>query len=204
MKLRTALATAVLGAVALTGIAGCGPMDATAALSPDATALSALGFSTDDVVAGNTAPGTAPGTNALGNTAPGNTAPGTEAVPVSDPSPSGSAKAGAKHPRLRRLTIRRALAGNVEHGEVVVKAKSGDQTIDVQRGTVTAINSTSVTVKSADGFTLTWTFGNPIHVGEHRTSVQPSSVAVGETIGVAGTKSGGTMTARLMVIPPTK
>ena len=58
--------------------------------------------------------------------------------------------------------------------------------------------------KSTDGFTLTWTFGNPIHVLEHRSSVQPSAVKVGMAVGVAGGKDGDTAVARLIVIPRAK
>ncbi|HEY2675218.1 MAG TPA: hypothetical protein VGJ07_33220 [Rugosimonospora sp.] len=185
MKVRVALATAALSAVALIGLTACGQLaSGTAAnttadsttMTPEASALSQLGFSPQDVTL------------------------------ASDPSPSPTASsapragARAKHPALRALTIRRALARNVEHGEVVVKTKDGDKTLDVQRGTVSAINSTTVTVKSSDGFTLTWTIGSPIHVIEHRTSVQPSSVAVGANVGIAGTKSGSTVTASLLVI----
>jgi hypothetical protein len=168
-RLHIALATAALGAAALIGVAACGQA-APDSLSPEATALTALGY------------------------------PGQDLVPAADPnaSPSTARKA---HPRARPLTVRRALRRNVEHGEIVVKTKDGEKTIDVQRGTVTAINSTTVTVKSADGFTLTWTFGKPIHVIEHRTTVQPNNVTTGEQIGVAGTKSGSTVTAQLILIP---
>jgi hypothetical protein len=192
MRFRIALATAALSAVALVGLAGCGSppavadaADSATSLSPEASALSALGFSAADLTAAD------------------------DVTPVGDPSPSagngrtggGSApRARAKRPALRALTLRRTLARNVQHGEVVVKTTNGDKTIDVQRGTVTAINSTTVTVKSADGFTQTWTFGSPVHVVEHRTSVQPSAVAAGATVGIAGTRSGGTVTAVLLVI----
>jgi hypothetical protein len=184
MKLRVALATAALGAVTVLGLAACSPLAASAAavdMSPEASALSALGFSPDQVVP-------------AADTSPSPAASGTPAKP------SASAHPGGKHPALRRLTIRRALAKNVEHGEVVVKTKDGDKTIDVQRGTVTAISSTSITVKSADGFSETWTFGSPIHVIEHRTTVQPSNVTTGATVGLAGTKSGSNLTASLLVI----
>jgi hypothetical protein len=96
------------------------------------------------------------------------------------------------------------LRRNTLHGEVVVQTKDGVRTVDVQRGTVTAIDAKTVTVKSADGFTLTWTFGNPLHVVEHRTAVQPSAVKVGTEIGLAGVKDGGVTTARLIVIPNSK
>jgi len=178
MKLRIALATATLGAVALLGVAGCGLQAANAAtdMTPEASALTAVGFSTDDVVVSGK---------------------------LTDPTPGDSSPAAPGHGGHHRsaLRLRRALLRNVEHGEVVVETKDGDKTIDVQRGTVTAISSTTVTVKSTDGFTETWTFGNPIHVIEHRTTVQPSNVTTGETVGVAGTKSGGNLTASLLVIP---
>jgi hypothetical protein len=192
MKLRIALATTALGVVALLGVSACGQLGNAASgaaatdLSPEASALAALGFSNDDLVP-------------VADTSPSPDATGT-------PAPAASGRAGKKsaqanRPLLRRLTIRRALARNVEHGEMVVQTKDGDKTIDVQRGTVTAISSTTVTVKSADGFSETWTFGNPIHVVEHRTTVQPSNVTTGETVGVAGTKSNGNLTASLLVIP---
>jgi hypothetical protein len=187
MKLRVALATAALGAVAVLGVAACGPLGAAAAavdMSPEASALSALGFDPDQVV-----PAADPSPS-----------PAASGAPDKSAKPGASAHPGAKHPALRRLTIRRALAKNVEHGEVVVKTKDGDKTIDVQRGTVTAISSTSITVRSSDGFSETWTFGSPIHVIEHRTTVQPSNVTAGATVGVAGTKSGSNLTASLLVI----
>jgi hypothetical protein len=96
------------------------------------------------------------------------------------------------------------LGQHVEHGEVVVQTKKGDKTVDVQRGTVTAITGSSVTVKSADGFTQTWAFGSPLRVVEHRATVQPSEVKTGIQIGVAGVKNGSTVTANLIVIPEAK
>ncbi|MEN3309870.1 MAG: hypothetical protein V7603_6072 [Micromonosporaceae bacterium] len=168
----TRIAALALGAAVLTGAAGCGSTG-TDTMTPEATALTALGYQTEDL------------------------------VPAANPSASPDAT-GRAHPRARRLALRRALRGNVEHGEVVVKTKDGEKTVDIQRGTVTAINATTVTVRSADGFTLTWTFGHPIHVIEHRTSVQPSNVTVGEEIGVAGTKNGSTPTAQLILIPKAK
>jgi hypothetical protein len=186
MKLRLALATAAIAVAALTGLAACGQgTDSASAdsgvttLTPEQTALTLLGYSNDDVTAADN--------------------------PASDPSPSPSASASAKpkthHPRVRRLTVRRALARNVEHGEVVIDTKKGAETVDVQRGTVTAITDTSITVKSTDGFTLTWTFGSPLHVIEHRSTIQPKDVAVGAKVGIAGIKQGSTTTANLVVIP---
>jgi hypothetical protein len=110
--------------------------------------------------------------------------------------PTTSPSAGQpKHPRLRTK-----LRKNVLHGETVVQTKDGVKTVAVQRGTVTAITDTSVTVKSTDGYTQTWTFGPNLSVVEHRATVQPSAVKTGAEIGVAGPKDGTTYTARLIVI----
>jgi hypothetical protein len=181
MKLRIVLATAALGAAALLGVTACGPADATDSLTPEASALTALGYNTDDLtLAGKL---------------------------TDDPSPGASAPAGKHDGKLARrpaLRLRRALGRNVEHGEVVVQTKQGDKTIDVQRGAVTAIDDKSVTVKSADGFTQTWVFGTPFHVIERRTTIQASAVKVGATVGVAGIKNGSTVTANLLVIPNAK
>jgi hypothetical protein len=180
MKLRIALATAALGAVALLGLTACGPADVSNSLSPEASALTALGFNSDDLtVSGKLAD------------------PGPSAGP-SHGSNAGTAKG---HPALR---LRRALGRHVEHGEVVVQTKQGDKTVDVQRGQVTAIDAKSVTVKSADGFTQTWVFGTPLRVIQNRNTIQPSAVTVGEEIGVAGVKNGTTVTANLVVIPLAK
>jgi hypothetical protein len=175
MKLRIAFATVALGAAALLGLTACGPDDMSNSLTPEASALTALGFQTDDLVA---------------------------AGKVSDPGPGASdAPDHARKGRPGALRLRRLLGRNVEHGEVVVQTKQGDKTIDVQRGQVTAIDDTSITVKSADGFTQTWVFGKPMRVIEHRTTIQASAVKVGTKVGIAGLKDGSTLTARLLVIP---
>jgi hypothetical protein len=98
----------------------------------------------------------------------------------------------------RPVRARVLLRRNVLHGEAVVQTKDGQKTVAVQRGEVTAINDKSVTVRSADGFTQTWTFGNPLHVLERRTTVQPSAVKVGDEVGVAGAKEAGSYVARLI------
>jgi hypothetical protein len=182
-----AIATIVLGVVGTFGLTGCGPgasNAASVALSPEATALTALGFTDIDVTAADSADGT-------------------DASPDATPprSPNGKNAGKKRHPLLRRLAIRRGLAKHIQHGEITVSTKDGDKTIEVQRGVITAISSTSVTVKCTDGFTMTWTIGSPIHVIEHRTTVQPSDLVAGDTVGIAGLKDGSANTAKLIVIP---
>jgi hypothetical protein len=163
MKLRVALTTAALGA-ALIGLTACGAA-AGDTLSPEATALTSVGFAADDL------------------------------TPAADPAPSASAHA------LRPGKLRRELAHHVLHGEVVVQTRNGDKTVDVQRGTVTAVTGTTVTVKSGDGFTWTWTFGDPLRVVQHGQKTDKSAVKTGAEIGIAGVKNGSAVTANLIVIP---
>jgi hypothetical protein len=194
MKLRLALATAALAGIGLLGLTACqqgvtagsAGDDTSTTLTAEETALTTLGYSAEDVITDAPAGDGTPAPSASGSVAP-----------------SGKAgKAGSsKHPRLKRLGVRRALARNVEHGEIVMDTKDGPKTIVVQRGTVTAISATSISVKSADGYTATWTFGSPLHVIEHRATIQPKDVAVGAKVGVAGTKQGDADVATLIVIP---
>lgn len=177
-----AIATAALGVIGTLGLVGCGvgtTDTASASLSPEATALTALGFTDTDVT----------------------TADGVD--PASDAPPSHAARRGnrGKHPLLRRLAIRRGLGKHIEHGEITVSTKSGDKTVEVQRGVITAISDTSISVKCNDGFTMTWTIGSRIHVLEHRTTVQPNDLVAGDVVGVAGVKDGSANVAKLIVVP---
>ncbi len=156
-----------VAAAALVGLAACGSTGAADALPPEASALTAVGFTSADL------------------------------APAADPSPSASADGKAHRPGK----LRRELGRHVEHGEVVVQTKDGDKTVDVQRGTVTAVTGSSVTVKSPDGFSETWAFGSPLRVVSNRTAGQVGDVKSGIEIGVAGIKNGSTVTANLIVIP---
>lgn len=99
----------------------------------------------------------------------------------------------------KRLKV--MLRRNVLHGEAVVQTKDGPVTVMVQRGEVTAIAKDSVTVKSSDGFTMTWAFHPELRVVEKRASIQPSEIRTGAAIAVAGPKHGERTQARLIVLP---
>lgn len=193
---RAMIAVGIAGAVALLGLAGCGRPDrsapaadssaATTDLGWEAQALQSIGLNTADLAASG-------------------------AVAAADPGPAPSASAAAgRNPagrdgvRRRHPLVRYAFGRSALHGEAVVATEDGTKTVVVQRGVVTAIDATSITVKSTDGFTLTWSFGTPITVLERRTQVQPSAIAVGTEVGVAGAKSGSTPSARLIVVPTKK
>ncbi|GHJ11157.1 hypothetical protein TPA0907_55240 [Micromonospora humidisoli] len=120
------------------------------------------------------------------------------------PSPQAGEK-GKRGERLKELRQRRQarvqLGRNGLHGEAVVQTKDGTKTVVVQRGEVTAIDGDSATVKSTDGFTLTWKLGDQLRVVERRTTVKASDVKVGTKVNVAGAKDGDASVARLIVVP---
>lgn len=80
------------------------------------------------------------------------------------------------------------------HGQLVVpKSGGGYQTVDVQSGKVTAVSTTSITVKSADGFTQQYTVTGSTIVDAKRDTI--GSVKSGDQVVVLATVSGSTATA---------
>lgn len=73
--------------------------------------------------------------------------------------------------------------GPVLHGELVVQDGTATRTVLVQHGTVSAENGSTLTVKSSDGFTVTWTTNST-------TKGSLDEVEVGDTVGLRGTKTG--------------
>ncbi len=116
------------------------------------------------------------------------------------PSPSASSSAnpgdppGAGHQKLHSLRSR-AL-----HGEFVVQTKDGVKTVELQKGTVTAVSTTSVTVKSSDGFTVTWTINDQTKVRKDKAPATSADITSGVQVRVVGPKDGSTTTARLIAI----
>jgi hypothetical protein len=94
--------------------------------------------------------------------------------------------------------------GQVLHGEEVVQHGTTYVTIDEQTGKVTAVTSTSITVKSSDGYTATYVVGSATRIGKKGAAAKVSDVAVGDTVRIEGTKSGGTVTADRVMdgLPP--
>lgn len=125
---------------------------------------------------------------------------GLDPTPAASPSAPVDATPDWKDRRERRKA-RVLLRKNVLHGEVVVQTKDGTRTVAVQRGEVTAIDDSSVTVRSTDGYSATWSFATDLHVVRHSTTVQPEEIKAGTQVGVAGAKDGDGLAARLIVVP---
>ncbi|MEH0842940.1 hypothetical protein V6U81_11200 [Micromonospora sp. CPCC 205711] len=188
--------TSLLAALAL-GVAGCGPaqvaedtskaaaVDVAAAMGVEGQALAAMGFDPTELE-----PVAAAGAAPSGSPAP-------------EASAGGKGKRGERAEEWRkRRQARVLLRKNTLHGEAVVQTRDGGtKTVAVQRGQVTAIDGDSMTVKSTDGFTMTWTFGEDLKVVERRNTVQSTDIKVGTTVGVAGAKDGDNAMARLIVVP---
>jgi hypothetical protein len=88
--------------------------------------------------------------------------------------------------------------GSVLHGQFTVPATgSGYQTLDVQVGTVTSVSTTSITVKSTDGFSQSYVVASSTLVDSQRDGI--GSVAKQDQVEVVAKVSGGTATATSIV-----
>ena len=110
------------------------------------------------------------------------------------PSPSGSAPTGGPFRRsFGGIGIMGGVAGAI-HGQLTVpKAGGGYETVDVQRGSVTAVSGTSITVKSADGFSQQYSVTTSTIVDAQRDGI--GSIKVNDQVAIVATVSGSTATA---------
>jgi hypothetical protein len=115
----------------------------------------------------------------------------------------------AGHPRLARraAAVCRGRLGRLrllirgEHGEVTYRAKDGtSKTLAFERGKVTAVSGSDVTVAAADGTTWTWHLVGDSVVRQGGRKVSPSSLAAGQQVFAGGPVLNGTDDARLIVI----
>ncbi|MDH2427072.1 hypothetical protein [Sphaerisporangium sp. TRM90804] len=121
------------------------------------------------------------------------------ALATETPSATPTKERKARHDRLR-LAVRRALIG--VHGEATVKAREGEfATWAWQRGDVTAVSGGSVTVKSADGVSWTWTVNGDTRLRKNGEKAAASAVAAGDDVFVLGKPSGDARTAASVVVP---
>ena len=81
--------------------------------------------------------------------------------------------------------------GGPIHGEFTIRKPDGNgfQTMAVQTGEVTAVSPSSITVKSEDGFSRTYSVDENTVVGSGRDGI--GTVKNGDTVRVAGVVEGG-------------
>ncbi|HEX3650624.1 MAG TPA: hypothetical protein VHV49_19530 [Pseudonocardiaceae bacterium] len=92
----------------------------------------------------------------------------------------------------------RRWVNRVEHGEFTVRTKQGDRVVDVQRGQVTSVSSTSVTVRSGDGFTRSYTVPPTARIRSRQKASSITAVHDGDRVVVLATRAGGKDTLRRM------
>jgi len=90
------------------------------------------------------------------------------------------------------------LGKRVLHGEVVLQTRKGFVTAVIARGTVTAIDANSISVKSADGVTSTFAIDDKTKARSAGHVVPLNSVHVGDKVGVLGVKNGSAVTAKVI------
>ncbi len=88
-------------------------------------------------------------------------------------------------------------SGAPVHGTLVVPASGGYQTEDIQRGKVTAISSSSVTVLSADKYTKTYQVTGSTSVNAGHGGL--STVKVGDQVSITATVHGPTATVNSII-----
>lgn len=87
----------------------------------------------------------------------------------------------------------RFFGGRVAHGQATIRSGSGYKTIEVQTGTVTAVSSSSITVKSPDGYTSTYAVTPSTVVDSQSAGI--GSVAINDDVRLLATEVDGKETA---------
>lgn len=92
---------------------------------------------------------------------------------------------------------RGGLGGPLVHGQGTIRSGSGFKSVEFQTGTVTSVSSTSITVKSADGYTHTYAVAGTTEVNAQAGGI--SSVAKNDQVSLIASQVNGTDTATSIV-----
>ncbi|HET7901716.1 MAG TPA: hypothetical protein VFL59_11060, partial [Candidatus Nanopelagicales bacterium] len=160
-----------------------------------AIAIGALGIAGTAYAANaSNSPSPSAPSGSYGNESPGNGMPGPGMMPGSGTAPSGAPQGGMRGDGDRGHGGMGFGMGMGIHGSFVTpKPGGGYQTVDMQRGKVTAVSKDSITVKSEDGFSATYDVTADTIVNAQRDGI--ASVKVGDEVGVMGIENAGTSTA---------
>jgi hypothetical protein len=116
------------------------------------------------------------------------------AYAVSAPTPTSSPTTPSATAAPAKAKHHRALLGRVSHGELTLGGKN-QRVVDVQRGQVQSISATSVSVKSDDGFTATYTIDSKTKIRKGGKASAVGDVHNGDTVVIVATKANGADTA---------
>ncbi|TDD35251.1 hypothetical protein E1287_14155 [Actinomadura sp. KC06] len=107
----------------------------------------------------------------------------------------GKGHPGKRHPHRHVRPFRGV------HGEATVRRKDGFHLATWQRGKITALSATTLTVRSDDGASWTWTANANTRVSKNGEKSALTSLAAGDQVLVAGERSGDTRNARIVRVP---
>ncbi|TDC61623.1 hypothetical protein E1200_28550 [Actinomadura sp. GC306] len=88
--------------------------------------------------------------------------------------------------------------GRGVHGEATVRDGDAFRVVSFQHGDITALSGTTLTVKSADGASWTWTVNDDTRIRKDREDIDLKDLAKDDEIRIAGERSGDTRTAKLI------
>ena len=119
----------------------------------------------------------------------------TDATTETTPHPTSPGAKARKHPRGEAES--RAL-----HGTFTIERRGAPAVVDVQRGTVTAVDPGSITVRSTDGFSATYGITSTTKIRKDRKAATTADVPVGTKVGILADDVGGHPTARTVRVLP--
>lgn len=97
--------------------------------------------------------------------------------------------AGKKHKNLLARTL---------HGEVTVGGAKKQRVVDFQRGTVSKVSGTAITVKSVDGFTATYVVDAQTRVRKAKAAAKIADVRTSDRVRIRAVEHGSTATAKVI------
>ncbi|WP_020496572.1 hypothetical protein [Sciscionella marina] len=112
------------------------------------------------------------------------------------PQPSADQKQQPDHKPQPGKHKHRSPLARVSHGELTMNGKK-HRVIDIQHGAVTAVNASSITVRSSDGYTKSYAVNDKTKVravpGKKPEKI--TDVHTGDKVGLRADKAGDTVTA---------
>jgi hypothetical protein len=109
--------------------------------------------------------------------------------PTTTPSTNGKQSQAKQH---------KGLLAHTAHGQFTLNGPK-HQVVDVQRGQVQSVDGKSITVKSNDGFTATYTVDSNTKVRKDKKTAAINQVAAGDQVLVMADKNGSADTAKRIV-----
>jgi hypothetical protein len=122
------------------------------------------------------------------------TASGGVAYAVSNAPASTTPTSSTSSAKPAKTKHHKELLGRVAHGEVTLDGKD-HRVVDLQRGQVQSVGATSISVKSDDGFTATYTVGATTKVRKDGKASAIGDVHNGDKVVIVATKANGVDTA---------